>query len=632
MRERKWQKRSESLHRFVLEIQRFIERLPIGRLSTAEIIDLMVTNMELPNSSDTLLRSSLTIADLKERVTRYETRINNEIARSNAALGANSGANRAGAPPRNQPPTQANRSTAAAAAAADGGTRCYNCSRMGHFKGQCPYEIRPTGVCYKCWQPGHISSACQSRKRVQRLLTEVSAVQPTANEGAVGGNIDYDDAEAVAEGLVSINLVSASFRDHLNQYTGFTNFVSLFDTGSPNSFVRRSALPFTISDEKTTTNLRGVCGSALRTLGTIICNVKFGRRMHPMKLIILPDDATSMPMILGRDFLQLFGIRLTQPKMSYDRTKLIALNKEKLIAPNKMCTRVLDSSRLAKLKQFDLLRPIKPVMEKASPHRSPKGNVSLNRYESDLGPEFDMPQIYAVDILEENESNVFVSTSLPSTEFTDVHRIIRDNYLKPKNLRFEPLDYEMDIHLTTDVPFHYAPRRLSYLERLDVQNKICEMIEEGIISPSDSPYASAIVLVKKEDGSTRMCIDYRALNRLTVRDNYPLPLIDDCVGYMGGKRYFSLLDLKSRFHQVKVSERSRKFTSFVTPQGQYEFRRMPFGLKNAPAVFQRFVNRVFRDFLEKGEIIIYCWPLKAWRSINSYSKEYSEDWPNGASY
>lgn len=90
------------------------------------------------------------------------------------------------------------------------------------------------------------------------------------------------------------------------------------------------------------------------------------------------------------------------------------------------------------------------------------------------------------------------------------------------------------------------------------------MIKEGIISPSDSPYASAIVLVKKNDGSTRMCVDYRSLNKLTVRDNYPLPLIDDCVEYMGGKKYFSLLDLKSGFHQVKVSERSRKYTSLPT--------------------------------------------------------------------
>lgn len=199
--------------------------------------------------------------------------------------------------------------------------RCFNCSRHGHYKGQCPYELRPAGVCYKCWQPGHISNACQGRKRTQRLLTEVAVVQPNATAGDAGPVVNYDNPEEMAEGLASINLVSAAFRNHLNRYTGFTNFVSLFDTGSPNSFVRRSAVPFRVPDESTTMGLRGIGGSALRTHGTVICNVRFKRRMHPMELIVLPDEATMMPMILGRDFLQLFGIKLVQPRLMYTRTK-----------------------------------------------------------------------------------------------------------------------------------------------------------------------------------------------------------------------------------------------------------------------------------------------------------------------
>lgn len=203
-------------------------------------------------------------------------------------------------------------------------------------------------------------------------------------------------------------------------------------------------------------------------------------------------------------------------------------------------------------------------METTTPQRNQKGKVSLTLLESGLSREFELPQIYAIDILE-SEPSLNIGKNLTPTVTEEVRRIINDNYLKPKNIDVQPYDYEMDIHLTSDVPFHHPPRRLSYMEKLDVQKKICEMIEEGIISPSDSPYASAIVLVKKKDGSTRMCVDYRALNKLTVRDNYPLPLIDDCVDYMKGKSFFTLLDLKSGFHQVRVSERSRKYTSFVTP-------------------------------------------------------------------
>lgn len=102
-----------------------------------------------------------------------------------------------------------------------------------------------------------------------------------------------------------------------------------------------------------------------------------------------------------------------------------------------------------------------------------------------------------------------------------------------------------------------------------------------------------------------MCIDYRSLNKLTVRDNYPLPLIEDCLDHLSEKKFFSLLDIKSGFHQVNMNTDSVMYTAFVTPHGQFEYLKMPFGLKNAPASFQIFVNLVFRDLFSENRIIVY---------------------------
>ena len=128
----------------------------------------------------------------------------------------------------------------------------------------------------------------------------------------------------------------------------------------------------------------------------------------------------------------------------------------------------------------------------------------------------------------------------------------------------------MKIRLTTDSPIYCQPRRLSYREKEEVTKNVDELLEKGIIRPSYSPYASPLVLVKKKTGELRMCIDYRSLNRITVRDNFPLPLIEDCLEYLDRKNCFSLLDLRNSFHQVNMDPESIQYTAFVTPYGHYE--------------------------------------------------------------
>lgn len=151
---------------------------------------------------------------------------------------------------------------------------------------------------------------------------------------------------------------------------------------------------------------------------------------------------------------------------------------------------------------------------------------------------------------------------------------------------------EMKIDCLSDKPVVYAPYRLSFSERDSVKKMIAELLNSQIIRESRSPYASPILLVKKKDGTPRMCVDFRALNRVTKKDKYPLPIIDDQIDRLGGYKYFTTLDLMSGFYQVPMSTDSIEKTGFVTPDGHYEFLRMPFGLTNAPAVFQRLMNTV----------------------------------------
>lgn len=184
-------------------------------------------------------------------------------------------------------------------------------------------------------------------------------------------------------------------------------------------------------------------------------------------------------------------------------------------------------------------------------------------------------------------------------------QLIDSKYLNAAEPRELPKMDIMRIRLSTDVPIYTAPRRLAYSDKLKVKDIVQQLIDKGIVRTSTSEYASPIVLVKKKSGDIRLCVDYRAINKITLRENWPLPLIDDCIEFLGGKDCFSIVDLKSGFHQLRMEEASIKFTSFVTPNGQYEYTRMPFGLKNGPSVFQRFVTNIFRDMIENGEIIIY---------------------------
>ena len=151
--------------------------------------------------------------------------------------------------------------------------------------------------------------------------------------------------------------------------------------------------------------------------------------------------------------------------------------------------------------------------------------------------------------------------------------------------------------ITEGGPICQRAYRAPLMKRQAISKAIDEMLAQGIIQPSCSPWASPVTLVPKPDGSIRFCVDYRKLNQVTKKDRYPLPQVADVVDGMQGTSIFSIIDLKSGFHQIQVDPEECEKTAFICHRGLFEFVRMPFGLANGPSHFQRVMDLVFRDLL-----------------------------------
>ncbi|XP_055309423.1 uncharacterized protein LOC129573155, partial [Sitodiplosis mosellana] len=579
-------KPDETPRQYVIEMQFIASR---AEVSEADLIEIIIDGLNDSSTLVSMLYSATTMVEFKVLMERYEKKRNammsmkkvliQPVANKAKALMtvANSGFNA----------SVASANVNAGANGVDMSTiRCYKCFDYGHYQSRCKKPKRPINSCFVCHKVGHTRHDCPDKKKPSEV----------ANAAAVAAAIaesEEHEVKRLAEQLSHTNLVSVAFYEQ-DKCTELISRIALFDSGSPVSTVKRSYVPFLVNKNHRPSGYRGMGNKTL-------------------------NEEAAVDLLVGRDLLKKMNIHLCQVKeIKYSIEDLLKLNRNKAQIPNETVVSALELFNLFKSPEK------KKTVPQVGKEKMCKSDPEINLINDLMSCEERME--YCVNLIEPEDLNNFdelimlintteadellsdlidIDKQLDKREADALRSTIDKSYVKLLDKEKKLTAYSMKIKLTSDAPVYSSPRRLSFKEKAEVQKTIDDLLARGIIRHSESPYASPIVLVRKKNGDLRMCVDYRALNKITVKDHYPLPLIEDCLTYLGGKKYFSTLDLESGFHQVPVEEESIPLTAFVTPTGQYEYCYMPFGLKNAPPVFQKLINRVLKPLIDAGKIVVY---------------------------
>jgi hypothetical protein len=170
-------------------------------------------------------------------------------------------------------------------------------------------------------------------------------------------------------------------------------------------------------------------------------------------------------------------------------------------------------------------------------------------------------------------------------------------------------------------PIYKTPYRMATLEVAELKEHIKKLLEKGFIRPSSSLWGASMIFIPKKDGIQRSCVDYHALNEVTVKNKYPLPRIDDLFDQLCGACVFSKIDLQSRYHQLKIRECDMPKTAFVLRYGLYEYTVMSFELTNAPAYFKYLMNKVFMKYLDKF-VVVFIYDILVYSRSEEEHTEY----------
>ncbi|KAA0059723.1 pol protein [Cucumis melo var. makuwa] len=416
---------------------------------------------------------------------------------------------------------------------------CTTCGRV--HGGRC---LAGSGVCFRCRLPGHTADVCP------RKPFETTPPQPSASQqGRVFATTrqEAERAGTVVTGTLPI----------LGHYA----FV-LFDSGSSHSFISSVFVQHVGLEVEPLGSVLSVStpsGEVLLSKEQIkACWVEIANHMLDVTLLVL--DMQDFDVILGMDWL------------SANHANIDCFGKEVVFNP--------PSGASFKFRGAGMVCIPKVISAMKASKLLSQGTWGI-----------------LASVVDIREPEVSLSSEPVVREYPDVF---------PDELPGLPPPREVDFAIELEpgtAPISRAPYRMAPAELKELKVQLQELLDKGFIRPSVSPWGAPVLFVKKKDGSMRLCIDYRELNKVTVKNRYPLPRIDDLFDQLQGATVFSKIDLRSGYHQLRIRDGDIPKTAFRLRYGHYEFVVMSFGLTNTPAVFMDLMNRVFKDFLDSFVIV-----------------------------
>ncbi|XP_026383521.1 uncharacterized protein LOC113279020 [Papaver somniferum] len=436
-------------------------------------------------------------------------------------------------------------------------------------------EKRAKGICFKCDQPYIPNHIC-----VNPQLTILDIEEPTTklaiqavdsfSATEVDNSVD-DDSRVEDVPSISLNSLMGSPFSTTIRITGSSKaqpITVLVDSGFTYNFISplfAKQCGYHIQSKDTSLRVTVGDGGHIHTQGTCL-NIPIQLQNHMFSIDFHVFVVSGCDVVLGVQWLRKLGpiewdFEKFLMKFKYDGADI------QLFGNNSSALMVLDTAPMQKLLRKEVYGFF---LQLTAVHNS----------------------ALITPLIENPEIKKLLST------FQDV--FATPISLPPKRLH----DHRISL-LPDSSPVNVRPYRYPHFQKDEILKIVSKLKQAGFIRPSSSPFSSPILMVRKKDGSWRMCVDYRALNKLTIKDRYPIPMVDELLDELHGVVIFTKLDLRSGYYQIRLYGPDIPKTAFRTHDGHYEFLVMPFGLSNAPATFQILMNHIFKPYLRKFVLVFF---------------------------